>query len=260
MSFGVNRRKISDTVIALAMALLIGPFQAGAAELINIQFEDSGSSFSGAAVDPSLGGTWNQLTNGSGTSSSLVNSSGVHTSTSISWTGGGVFSSGNGFSGTSVSNLMTSYLYASDSNSITFSNLKQNTTYSLYIYSQGASDGAGRKLSVGGSQINGGSQTTQAADPSASTFIAGQNYLTITGNTDASGTLSFDYGANGTSGGAILNGASEADINGIQLMEASGAVPEPSTYVLMGIGGLMVAFKLRSRSLSLIGIKTGDKD
>ena len=98
MTFFSGRRKIAEAVIAFALVLLIGPVQAGGAELINIQFQTGVPDFSGTAANPLLGGMWNQLTAASGTSSSLVNSAGVQTNTSISWTGDGLFSSGNGFS------------------------------------------------------------------------------------------------------------------------------------------------------------------
>ena len=253
MKFFIGRGKIANAVIAFAMVLLIGPLQAKA-ELINIQFQAGVTPFSGAAADPALGGTWNQLTNSHGASSSLVNSSGVTTNTSISWTGDGMYRASNGFDTQPAGALMNSYLYSHGDQTITFSNLQGNTNYNLYIYTQGATDGTGRILTVGGTQINGGTQATSPMNPLASTFISGQNYLTITGKTDASGTLSFTYNATGTSGGNE-KGFSEADINGLQLMQASGSVPEPSTCVLMGIGGLLVALRLKSRSLSLVGLK-----
>ena len=259
MSFAANRRKIATRVIAVAMTLLIGPVQSFASELINIQFQTpKQEAFKGDAAIPELGGTWNQLIDGSG-NSRLVNSSGEKTNTSISWTGKDVLSGENGFSKTSESALMTSYLYGTGSNTITFFNLQENSTYNLYIYTQGGSNSKGSALSIEGKQINGETLTTKPADPSVDKFIAGQNYLAVTGQTDAKGTLSFNYSGTGENG-VLLNGMSEADINGIQLMmETSGSVPEPSTYVLMGIGGLLVAFKLRSRSLSLIRVKTEDK-
>lgn len=249
MTFFSGRRKIAEAVIAFALVLLIGPVQAGGAELINIQFQTGVPDFSGTAANPLLGGMWNQLTAASGTSSSLVNSAGVQTNTSISWTGDGLFSSGNGFSKQPESALMTSYLYSHGLQTITFSKLQENSTYNIYIYTQGAGDGKGRILTVGGTQINGGTETSKPMDPWATTFISGQNYLTLTGATNSNGVLSITYSAIGTSGGRET-GFSEADINGIQLMQASGSVPEPSTYVLMGIGGLLCAFKLKRFSKS----------
>ena len=181
MTFFSGRRKIAEAVIAFALVLLIGPVQAGGAELINIQFQTGVPDFSGTAANPLLGGMWNQLTAASGTSSSLVNSAGVQTNTSISWTGDGLFSSGNGFSKQPESALMTSYLYSHGLQTITFSKLQENSTYNIYIYTQGAGDGKGRILTVGGTQINGGTETSKPMDPWATTFISGQNYLTVIG-------------------------------------------------------------------------------
>ena len=212
--------------------------------LFNIQFQPSLSSpaYSGAAKIGSAGDSWNHLTNGNATDVLLSNSSGATTTTSVSLTGNGLFSSVNGFSTTPESALMSSYLFAKGSNTITFSNLPSHS-YDLYIYTQGAGDGGGRQLVV---TVNGQSQTAVKMDPSASTFITGQNYLHFSGQIDPNnqGVLSITYSAIGTSGGGVL-GASEADINGIQL---SSHAPEPSTYVLMAIGGLLVALQLKKYS------------
>ena len=232
--------------MAFAMVLLIGPLQAKA-ELINIQFRNptTGYEFSGSAADPALGGKWNQLTTPNGTSS-LVNSSSGTTGASVTWTGQGVWARPNGFgspaSGSSA--LMTSYLYnvGTGSQTITFDNLQHDTTYKLYIYTQpdNSYDAGGRQLTV---SVNGGA--TQTATPSsttASTYIQGQNYLAVTGTTNSIGQLQITYNGGG------IGLKNEADINGIQLYSAP--APEPSTYVLMGIGGLLVAsFRLKRDTL-----------
>ncbi len=257
MTFGIGRRTIADAVIAFALVLLIGPLQAVAAEIINIQFQSpgpwnpSGPAYTGAGLIGGADDKWNHLTNGSGSDFLLSNSAGLQTGTSVSWTGTDLFSSGNGFSSQSESALMHSYLYASGSNTITFSNLP-GKSYNLFIYTQGAYDGVGRQLVV---TVNGQSQTSAKMDPSASTFISGQNYLEFSGNIDTNtpGVLLITYSAIGTSGGGVWPNP-EADINGIQL---SSHAPEPSTYVLMGIGGIVIALRFKKRYLSIIGIKAG---
>ena len=246
MRFFIGRGKIANAVIAFAMVLLIGPLQAKA-ELINIQFQSSGFAFSGPAADPLLGGTWNQLTTGgNGTSGLLANSTGGTTAASVTWTGGGIWNRPNGFGSPAAgsSALMTSYLYnvGTGSQTITFDNLQHDTTYKLYIYTQpdNSYDAGGRQLTV---SVNGGA--TQTATPSsttASTYIPGQNYLAVTGTTNSIGQLQITYNGGG------IGPKNEADINGIQLYSAP--APEPSTYVLMGIGGLLVAsFRLKRDTL-----------
>ena len=66
--------------------------------------------------------------------------------------------------------------------------------------------------------VNGTTYTAAPADASATTFIAGQNYLGITGVTDGSGNLQFTYNY----------AVGEADINGIQLSVASVTNTPPS--------------------------------
>ena len=103
------------------------------------------------------------------------------------------------------------------------------------MYTQADTDALGRALTV---TVNGLTQTTTPTDYTASTFIKGQNYLEFNATTDNSGALLISYmSAPGTAH------KEEADINGIQL--ASAPTPEPSTLVLMGIGGLLVAFRFR---------------
>ena len=80
MTFGTGIRKIAVAVLALVLVLLIGPAQAHAVELINIQFQSTGQwnpnapAYSGAAVIGSAGDQWNHITDGSGTNFSLSNS------------------------------------------------------------------------------------------------------------------------------------------------------------------------------------------
>jgi hypothetical protein len=81
---------------------------------------------------------------------------------------------------------------------------------------------------------SGTTYTTIPTVATANTFIAGQNYLEITGVTDGSGNLQFTYQA----------AVDEADINGIQLSITS--VPEPSMLALAGLGGLgLLLFRQR---------------
>jgi hypothetical protein len=130
---------------------------------------------------------------------------------------------------------MNSYLFSSPgvSNTITFNNLTPLTTYDLYVYSEGDKYSNGRTLSI---TLNGVTQTTASTDYTASTFIGGQNYLKIGATTDVAGVLAIDY--QGSSG--------EPNINGMQLLSP---VPEPSTFVLMGIGGLIVLFLLKKSTV-----------
>ena len=218
----------------LGLALLGTAPSTPAQSLINVQFNTSGHQQTGAAVIGQSGDYWNLLTTGSG-ESSLMDSQDASSGVSFTWAaqgleGGGVFS--DGYSGGSYANLMGGYLYnGSGSQTMSFANLPADDSYTLYIYTQGDSGSSGREASVTDS---GTTYTTIPTVATANTFIAGQNYLEITGVTDGSGNLQFTYQA----------AVDEADINGIQLSITS--VPEPSMLALAGLGGLgLLLFRQR---------------
>ena len=176
--------------------------------LYDIQFSLLGSGIqqTGAAVIGQAGDYWNFITTASGTAS-LLDSGNNSSSVSFSWAGSGTYSFSSSFGGGDA-NLMGGYIFASSSQGMSFSGLPANRQYALYIYTQGDSASGGRELQV---TVNGTTYTAAPADASATTFIAGQNYLSITGVTDGSGNLQF------TNNYAV----GEADINGIQLSVAS---------------------------------------
>ncbi len=263
MAFCGYRKKIVFAWVAFAMLLLIGSAQATAAELINIQFQSTGPynpeapAYTGAAVIGGAGDAWNHITAASGTDVSLRNSKGgtAGTGATMSWGGSGLFSGynnsySNSFGGGTYDALMNSYLYLSGgteavpqvAQTISFNQLAANTSYDLYVYTEGAHDAAGRNLSI---TINGNTITTTHASGTTNTgtFVEGENYIKFTGVASNSGALSFTY--KGVGLGNTGGKPGEANINGIQLRQPSQTVPEPSTFVLMGIGGMLIAFRLK---------------
>jgi hypothetical protein len=145
----------------------------------------------GAAIIGQAGDYWNRLAAASGTSA-LANTAGNMNGASFAWAGTGLLVSGNANPsfGNGDSNLMDCYIYSTDSQNMTFSNLTANAPFTLYIYTQGDSATTGRKLSV---TFNGSTYTASAAVAGTTSFVSGQNYLTISGTTTASGTLPFSY-------------------------------------------------------------------
>ena len=204
----IKHMKTNLLKLTCGLALLGAVAPASAQSLIDIQFNSPGYQQTGAAVIGQSGDYWNLLTAYSGTSS-LMDSQDASSGISFTWAAHGLQggSSSDGFSGGSYANLMGGYIYnliSNGSQTMSFANLSADASYTLYIYTQGDSVSGGRETSVTDS---GTTYTTTPTDATASTFIAGQNYLEITGTTDGSGNLQFTYQA----------AVNEADINGIQL-------------------------------------------
>jgi hypothetical protein len=197
------------TRFMLGLALLGAAATVGAQTPLatyDIQFGASGTQQLGAAVVGQAGDYWNFLTSASGTAT-LQDSSNQLSGVSLSWSGSGVYSFGGSSFGGADNYLMGGYLYTTTSSAqtVSFSGLPANQPCALYIYTQGDSASGGRQLQV---TIGGNSYTAASGDGNATTFVAGQNYLSITSVTDGSGNLSFTY---------TYAAENEADINGIQL-------------------------------------------
>jgi hypothetical protein len=117
-----------------------------------------------------------------------------------------------------------------------------NEQYSVVVYSQGQNDVrhtfiTNLSIIVGsGTYSSIGTLTTDHL----TTYRANGNYLTYDFTTDETGKA---YVAFYTNPGNTLN---RAGINAVQLVYGKSPTPEPSTYVLMGVGALiagMVAWK-----------------
>ncbi|MGA2281729.1 MAG: PEP-CTERM sorting domain-containing protein [Verrucomicrobiota bacterium] len=219
--------------LTCGLALLGAATPVPAQSLFDVQFNTSGHQQTGAAVIGQSGDYWNLLTTKSGTSS-LMDSQDASSGVSFTWASQGLEGSGvypDGFSGGSYASLMGGYVFEIGSQTMSFANLPADASYTLYIYTQGDYASDDRETSV---TVSGTTYTTAPTDGAANTFIAGQNYLEITGMTDGSGNLQFTYQA----------AVDEADINGIQL--SINPVPEPSTLALAGLGGLsLLLFRRR---------------
>ena len=221
-----------STLAVFAMAAA-----AQAQVLIDMQFS-GGTSQTGAAVVGSGGDQWNKSGNGSGPLA-LNDVSGTASGVTLNWSAGGSFGSGNGFTGTAYENLMTNYLYSvSTTSTLTLTGLTPSSTYNLYLYSQPASDGGGRRVAFTPTGlITYGTQTTASANPVLSAFVLGTNYLEFLGLApDAGGTLTISY----VNFGALP----EADLNGFQIQ----VVPEPGTWALLALTGtFFMVIRRRSR-------------
>ena len=241
------KKGISSLVLLLVMVLMTRPL---IAEVYNIQFAGYDGDpahgltpawIGGRTVDPGLfagtgEGTWNRLfADGKTNPTYLATGTGSTSTVQFTynqnfqgWTWGK-----NGFTGTGYSGLLDTSVFSSNNQltNFAFTGLTPGKTYTMYILSQ-AIQGGDDQLA-----INYGSTHSQLVnyDTNTNLLIQGQNYLEIPVTVDASGEIKF----------STIALSSKANLNGIQLVGSSSSAPEPSTWVLMGIGGLLVALRLK---------------
>jgi hypothetical protein len=212
------------------------------ATLVDVDFSPgAGPAQSGAAVLGSAGDIWNNITGSSDTAVALNDVSGSATSVTLTYSSNfGGNDAGNSPMDAATSNLMQDYL-AMNGLTFTIGGLTPSSAYQIALY------GAGNQNTLNG-QPNGGQGTlftilqtpsptvfgtTTEVNPSAPTTGdrkisdgPGVAYVLLTANSDATGALKVNVNYNSTS-------FSTAPVNGFQIQ----AVPEPTSFVLVGIGG-----------------------
>ena len=210
--FRSNRTPTLGMILGFVALCAMSGSATAANYLWNVQFSDGNHAQTGSCwAIGSSGDYWNQpnYMNG-GQWGSLASSSGGSPYLAFSYTGDGQFFNSypqNGFNGKPCASLMNSNLYAL--NGVTkFMYLRQlspNTTYSLYVYSQGDNNSSGRRVNVyaGSSTV-----TLGPSQPSLNYFNVPDNVNSTFLVTDANGEGVIQYW--GYNGG-------EGDINGFQL-------------------------------------------
>ena len=243
------KRIVYMLLAVFMMAVSSTPLHA-ADQLINIQFggQDTYTGKGGIITDPASQ-TWNDIPGTEKTNRALVTSTGGTTTAKISFTSDAAVTEAYSYVkfSTPENNLMSGYIYSSSNDdTITFTGLKANSQYTLYVYSQseytsGNNYGDGQQLHL---SVNGGATTLTSALSvgNTSTFVDGRNFLTTTVTTNSSGALVIAY--NSPIGGNTVT--NRGVINGLQLRGP--ATPEPASLVLLGIGGLLGARRLKKKS------------
>jgi uncharacterized protein (TIGR03382 family) len=168
----------------------------------------------------------------------LVDATGAATSATVSWTSlvAYITPDVDGFDSTPQANLMDGYLVnKTGTDSITIAGLTPGADYSLYVFTQSDKYSGGRSAAF---SVNGGPTVYMVpTDPTANTFIDGQNYGSFSTSADLSGGITILYS----------NNNEEADVNGFQLFTGT-ATPEPGgiTFAIGGLACLVGLWRRRS--------------
>jgi sugar lactone lactonase YvrE len=185
------------------------------AQLIDVDFNNSGSTMSGAAVLGTAGDLWNGISVSSGSGIHLTNADGSASAVTMTFTGGGDYYVGAStpFAATSYNNLMDCYLFTGGTaQTITLSGLATNSTYNLVLYNA-ADYNAGASSRITYFTVNGNTQGS-SWHANSSAFIAGVDYVQFASAlSDGSGKLVITYSG---------NGSAEGDVNGFQIQTVSG--------------------------------------
>jgi hypothetical protein len=222
-------------------------------DLINIRFVPNNAvpAYTGEAVCGLPGQTWNSYDSDNSTppiSLQLANGNASSAFVTVNYdTIASINKKSDLFYGTPDDPLMK--YYAQTSNTVTpatveFTGLDRKATYTLFLYSQKATDSTSPSTTF---VVNGSNFTVTNTNTSAF-FISDSNYVEISGvQSDAFGNLSFGF----LPGPYATTGA----LSGIQLLQNTiGAVPEPNTVALLGIGGLLLRartfFQRKKRNVS----------
>lgn len=240
-------KKILYLLVAMfTMALSATPLHAED-QLININF--ASRTYNGAAASTGFSTiqTWNHTANADGaTVSNLLNSAGATTSVSVTYATDGFTSINRDEIASYPSGayqLMGDYIYNSGSYpyTITLNGLIAGEQYDLYIYTQAEDDIATpTQLSV---SVNGGSYFTSNQNNGLSAdFVQNTNYILGQYTANGSGALVISYKAAGANSKTVING-----------LQVKGPTPEPASMLLLGVGGVLAALKLRRKNSEASG-------
>ncbi|TCD47547.1 PEP-CTERM sorting domain-containing protein [Chlorobium sp. N1] len=221
----VIRKGVLAACMALAGTLATGSgLQAAQGDLINIKFN---TTYTGAGAIGDGNDIWNivyQTGDASSSKYDLKNSDNTTMTDvdfSATWTG----------STTDTNNTFVSNIYSENASStMQFSGLSAGE-YDLYIYTQTGVDNFDYSVASGSSWMS-----TESITAGGNAF----DVVVLTTTVGDDGQLLINYGDTGID-----------YVNGIQLLQTSEAapVPEPATVMLLGVGGIGIAFMRRRRMM-----------
>lgn len=216
--------------------------------MINIQFglSDATPLYTGQAKLGGAGQTWNlydadddippvSLNYASGTSSAAF--------VTVEFNTIGVINRAyDRFSGTPDDPLMKYYALSYVPSAVDFIHLTPRATYTLYVYSQQATNAVNPSTII---TVSGKNYTLSNPTSTSPKFVSGMNYIAISGvQSDALGNLTFTYSPGNQSQIGVLNGIQLLQTSGSYMIfdaESGSPIPEPSKAELTIVGIFFVA-------------------
>jgi hypothetical protein len=237
---------LGNIQLTVACAVVLFMAQQSQATIYHVDFGDSDTSsiYSGAAVLPAGGGVWNgvEIPNNGGPISTLpatalVDSTGAASSVTVAIDAFTTSSYQNTFDFSADPLLSDGFFLdniggTSGPATITIAGLLANTQYDVVGFA-----GPDANLLNSGIDLNGNTATPSFT---TSALVAGDTYVQFTGTTDGSGNLILTW--------SRVGGGDFSFLSGLEFQDETAAVPEPSTFALIGVAavmGLGVAYRRR---------------
>ncbi len=236
----MNRRYLSRAVATFAVASAASSAQA---LLVNIDFNTSNSpTQSGMALLGSAGDTWNGFAGASGSNRPLVDSNGLSSGLTVSFSADGVYNEicsgspgGSSYCGTPYESLLRDYLYVDIGRvgTVTLSGLMAGASYDLVLYS------APNRLRARNTTFTANGVTEVSSfDGLSDTLIDGVSYVDMRVVADTNGRIAITFAEAGRPPGS--GAGREGNLNGLQLRTVI-EVPEPTSLALAAAGLLLAA-------------------
>ena len=190
-------------------------------------------------------------------SSSISDMVGATGSSAVNWNARGITNATGSPSGNLLEGyLSTSATFTGGGNNVWFTGLAANTKYTIYVYSQSSSNGAKTEINYFSKDSPAGTNANHlkgilTTNTSTTGYVNNVNYFVITTYSTSTGYLSVNYSA--------LTGYPDAVVNAVQIKAGDAApAPEPSSVVLMGIGGIFAGILWRKKQ-QLVNLSTSQE-
>ncbi len=228
----------SPLLVLLCSAFITATANAGI--IIGVNFTAGTADLMTPTDQPGVvaGANWNNETVATGTNVPLHDSNGNPTTALISYTSTGAFS---GFPGTNTPNAATNTMYKGrlTDSVITLSNIPYSS-YDLYVYdspgtriknTMSVSDGTTTYYFVSNGNLDrDATKLTQVTSTDPNNPSSGEGFYEFFTETSSSVTL--------TTGGQIPGGPAN-HMFGLEIVDTGAAVPEPSSFLLLGMTALV---------------------